>query len=382
MVCALLAGGGIVLLCADAGVGEATILSGIEYDEYVKYRSRYAKLDMLIDMVEENYYQDIDESDLFEGAYKGMVEGIGDPYSEYVPAQKTDEFFQQIDYQYTGIGMVFFMNTDGDPEVESVYVDSPADKAGIRGGDILISVDGVVVHDMDSNAVRDMVRGAAGTSVALKFKRGNESFSCSPVRAELAELTVSSDIDKEANIGYIAISGFGSSTAEEFAKALSDLENAGVKGLIVDLRYNGGGLVDAAVSIGDMLMNKGMVAYAEDKYGNKEQYTTEDGRTSLPYVVLVNEYTASASEILAVGIQDNNEGKIVGVTTYGKGIIQSAAGLVDGSALKLTIMEYYSPSGKKIHKVGVVPDVIVPLTAEDTEDVQLIEAEKLLTGNN
>ena len=182
----------------------------------------------------------------------------------------------------------------------------------------------------------------------------------------------------EGNIGYIRISSFEEKTAEDFKQHLRDLELKGVKGLVLDLRDNGGGLVEVSVEIADMLLGEGVVTYTEDREGNKNYYKSNTGATNLPYVVLVNGGTASASEIITAAIQDNEGGKIIGTTTYGKGIIQSIEKLSNGDAVKLTIMQYFSPKGNIIHKVGIKPDVEVEALAEDTTDKQLEKAIELL----
>ena len=190
--------------------------------------------------------------------------------------------------------------------------------------------------------------------------------------------TVSSEM-LEDSIGYIKIESFESATDSDFRDALNQLTDDGAKALVIDLRNNAGGRLDVCIRIADMLMEQGTVVYTEDHNGNREFYRSEAGRTALPYVLLVNEYTASASEILAAGVKDNNEGKIIGTTTYGKGIIQSLFPILeDGSALKLTIMQYYSPSGNTIHKVGITPDYEVKLVEGDDTDYQLLKAIEVL----
>lgn len=388
MIFSVLLGAGGMILATSLGVGGAQLLTSADAEVYNGYLERYGKLDTLMNFVESYYYQPVDESQLLEGAYKGMFEALGDKYSEYVSYNKADAFLEEVALEFGGIGMAFYID-DGYVCADSIYVDSPADKAGIKVGDIITKVNGEDIKGQDSTVIRDKIRGPKGTNVELTYQRDGKEYVVTITRAIISEITVSSvkldksNVDMDVNLGYIEIAAFGSGTAKEFAKALSDMEDMGVEGLVIDLRDNGGGLVDQAVEVADMLMNKGTVVYAEAQDGKRTYYTTTDGRTKLPYVLLVNGYTASASEILAVGIQSNDEAKIVGTKTYGKGIIQEARELSDGSVIKLTRTQYYSPSGNPIHKVGVTPDYIVELPAPDPmgfieEDTQLLKAIELL----
>ncbi len=379
---AVLLGAGAVIVMAGNGVGGTALLSSEAYSEYKTYMNRYDKLNTILEYVEQNYYADVDEENLLDGAYSGLVAGLGDRYSEYIPEDMVDSFYQDMSGKFYGIGMTFNENADGECEVVSCYIDSPAEKGGIKSGDIVVSVDGVSVVGLSTLEIRDMIRGEDGTVVELTLRRGEEEYSVSMTRQEFDEQTVSYNM-LEDNIGYIYIASFVDSTPEEFARALKEIEENNAIGLIIDLRYNGGGFVDSACEIADMLMDNGTIAYALAKDGSKEVYTTQDGRTSLNYVLLVNGYTASAAEILTIGIQDNNEGYIVGEQTYGKGVIQITYGMNDGSAIKLTFMEYFSPSGQKIHGVGITPDYVVELTFEDTEDTQINKAIELIkAGGN
>ena len=277
-------------------------------------------------------------------------------------------------------------NEDGVLEVVKVYRNSPAKEAGMQPGDIIVKVDGKEYSGDESSEAAANIRGKEGTSVELTYRRSGTEHTVTMVRASIQVETIEYEM-LEDNLGYILIDGFESATARDFKEALDDLTAKGAKGLIIDLRDNGGGLVDQSIKIADMLMEQGTVVYTEDHNKKKDYYTTSAGRTGLPYVVLVNEYTASASEILSAGIQDNNEGIIIGTKTYGKGIIQSLypSSMVqdrgnwdDGSAVKITIMQYFSPSGKTIHKVGITPDYIVELVEGDETDYQLQKAIEVL----
>lgn len=388
IVVSMLVGAGGMIMAAEAGVGGAKLLSGVELEEYENSLARYDKLTQLLDYVKTGYYKEVDEAILLEGAYAGIFEALDDPYSEYVSANNAGTYLEDMTLEFGGIGMAFYMGEDGYVFVDSVYLDSPADRAGIKAGDTVTTVDGNDVKDLDADTVKNMVRGAVGTVVEITYVRDGLAKTVKITRDIISETTVASTmINKDtvgfdANLGYIQIAAFGGGTAADFAKELNAFEEKKVDGLIIDLRNNGGGLVDSAVAIADMLMNKGTVVYAEAQNGDRTYYTTEDGRTKLPYVLLVNEYSASATEILATGVQCNNEGKVVGTVTFGKGIIQNAVELGDGSAVKMTILQYYSPNGEPIHKIGLTPEYVVELPAPnengEVEDAQLLKAIELL----
>ena len=387
IVSILLGAGGMVVL-TSAGVGGTKLFTAVDAENYNKAIHKYEKLEELMNYIKGYYYIPVDEDVLLEGAYKGMFEALDDPYSEYVISNEADDFMQGVSLEFGGIGMQFYMGEDGYVFVDSVYLDSPAGRAGLKSGDIVTKVDGTDIKDFEADTVRDMVRGEVGSNVELTYKRDDKENTVSITREIISEQTVASVLlDKESygedtGLGYIQVAAFGAGTAQDFKKELKKMEDAGVKGLVIDLRNNGGGLVDAAVEVADMLMNKGTVVYAESQNGERIFYTTEDGRTDLPYAIIVNEYSASATEILATGIQANKEGAVVGKKTFGKGVIQSASQLSDGSIVKMTIYQYYTPDGNPIHKVGVTPDYVVDLTSVDENgepvDAQLIKAIEVL----
>ena len=377
LIVALLLGGVAMIMAGKLGVADAVLLTKDEYDDYKYLEDTYGKMDSIKVFLEKNYYIDVDTDKLLESAYSGMVAGLDDPYAEYVSAEAYNDYLSSMLGEYSGVGMSFYGNADDVLEVVQVYKDSPAKKAGVQPGDIILEVDGVAYSGSQSSEAASNIRGKAGTSVEITFSRNGEKSTVTMVRAKISVDTIEYEM-LEDNIGYILIDSFESGTAADFKEALDDLTAQGARGLIIDLRNNGGGLVNSAISVADMLMNQGTVVYTEDHDKKRDYYTTSAGRTDLPYVLLVNQYTASASEILAAGIQDNNEGKIIGTVTYGKGIIQSLVEMTDGSAVKLTIMQYFSPSGKTIHKVGITPDYVVELVEGDETDYQLQKAIEVL----
>lgn len=386
LVVALILGGVGVLFAQKLGISNSSLLTNDEYEEYQYLVKTYGKLEDIKNFVDDYYYVDVDADDLVEGAYYGLVDALNDPYSEYVSAEEYEDYIGSMLGEYSGVGMSFYGNEDDVLEVVQVYRNSPAKEAGMQPGDIILKVDGVAYSGSQSSEAASNIRGKEGTSVEITYRRDGVENTVTMVRASIQVETIAYEM-LDDKIGYIQIDSFESATANDFKAALDDLTAQGAKGLVIDLRNNGGGLVDVSVKIADMLMDQGTVVYTEDQYKKKDYYTTRAGRTELPYVVLVNEYTASASEILSAGIQDNNEGVIVGTKTYGKGIIQSLypSSMIqdryswdDGSAVKITIMQYFSPSGKTIHKVGITPDYIVELVEGDDTDYQLEKAIEVL----
>ena len=344
-------------------------ISGSDYDGLVDIARKYAKADSLKDYIDERFYQPVPEEDLTEGMYYGMFEALDDRYSAYMNSSEYEQLTISTTGDYSGVGITMSVTEDG----RFVYAaalteDAPAWDSGIMVGDIIWKVDGVEYSGSQLDICAANVRGEAGTKVVLTIVRGEQILDFTLTRARILSKTVSSRM-LDGGIGYISISNFENPTYDDFMKALKEIEGQGARGLVIDLRDNGGGLVTSCIKVADELMDKGTVVYTEDRNGNRDYYTTEDGRTKLPYVILINGYTASASEIMAAGIQDNGEGIIVGSKSYGKGIIQEVKALADGSAVKLTIMQYFSPNGSVIHKVGITPDYVVDLT-EDCYDEQ------------
>ncbi len=366
------------------GLGSAHTISEEQYQEYRHLSKTYSKVDELRDYILGNYYVDVDPAALDTGILRGLFNGIGDVYSYYMTPEEYNSTMVSLTGVYSGVGVTISAGDSGYVEVVTPTKDSPAEEAGIRAGDLILAVDGTEYMGADLDVCAAFIRGKEGTDVTLTIRRGDEIFDVTLTRRTIVTQSVDHEM-LEDNIGYIAISGFEEKTGGDFSAALADLTAQGARAFILDLRDNGGGLVDACVAVADELLDQGVVAYTEDHNKNKDYYRTVDGKTDLPYVVLVNGASASASEILAGGIKDNAGGPLVGVTTYGKGIIQTVEQLTDGSGIKLTMLQYFSPNGSVIHKNGIEPDYVVELTedcyAEDgtlTDDRQLQKAIELL----
>ncbi len=364
LAAAFLAGGAVV------GAGAAFIKGGGSGDD----ADKYSKLDEIYKYIEAGYYEETDEDALLDGACKGLVSGLDDPYSSYMTADEYDSWLVSLEGEYSGIGVTFSQDINGNYIVVSVTKDSPAEAAGIKAGDVLLLVDDKAYDDMDLMA--KAIRGKEGTKVKLTYARDNKENEAEITRKKIVQYSVEYEmIDDET--GYIAISSFIDNTADEFEEALKAVEDKGAAKLVLDLRDNGGGLLTSCIKIADQFLDEGPVVYVEDKAKNRDQYDAEDGKTSLETVVLVNENSASAAEILAAALQDNGF-KLVGQTTFGKGVIQSTVELDDGSALKLTIMQYFSPDGNAINKKGVTPDFKVKDSENEEKDPQLDKALDLL----
>lgn len=318
------------------------------------------KLSYLKKLIDETYLHDIKEKDLNEGIYKGYVEGLGDQYSAYYDKKETKELSESLDGSFSGIGAVMTQDaSNGVITITQVYDDSPAKKAGIKAGDILYRVEEKTVTGKDLDKVVSWIKGKKGTKVNLTLLRGTNSdkIKVTATRDVINVETVKYKV-LENQIGYISISEFDSVTGAQFAKALKQLQKKNIEGLVVDLRNNPGGSLSTVCDILDSILPKGLIVYTKDKNGKKEEYTSDEKhRLNLPMSVLVNGQSASASEIFAGAVQDYGKAEIIGTQTYGKGVVQNLFDLKDGTCVKLTTSEYFTPKGRNIDGKGITPDV-------------------------
>ncbi len=320
------------------------------------------KISGLRELIDAKYLGDVDDSELEEGIYKGLVSGLEDPYSVYYDEEETKSMMESNEGEYCGIGAVLTRNMDtGIITLVQIYDDSPAMEAGLEADDILYKVEDKEVTGEDLTEVVSHIKGEKGTEGQLTVLRGddNKEVTVTTVRNTVQVQTVKHEM-KNDGIGYLAVSEFDLVTYEQYKEALADLENQGMKGLVVDLRNNPGGNLETVCDILDLMLPEGLIVYTEDKEGNRdEKKSDEENQFCLPMVVLMNGNSASASEIYAGAIQDYGTGKIVGTQSYGKGVVQQIFMLKDGTSVKLTIAEYFTPKGRNINGKGISPDVEV-----------------------
>ncbi len=336
-------------------------LSSNKSDEVVTSQTT-RKIKAIEDVIYKFYLEDTDSQTLEDGLYSGMVESLGDPYSDYYSQEELKEMEQDVEGIYFGIGAYVGIDTATQlPVVSGVIEGTPAEEAELRDGDLIYMVDGTLTQGMDTSDVVALIRGEENTTVHLTLIRDGEDdyVEVDVTRRKVESPTVSHEM-LENNIAYIQITEFDQVTVDQFAEALAVCKGSGMEGLIIDLRSNPGGSLTAVCDIARKILPEGLIVYTEDKYGEREELTC-DGKNEIqvPMVVLINDYSASASEILAGAIQDYEKGVLMGTKTYGKGIVQRIIALSDGSAVKLTISNYFTPKGRNIHKVGVEPDVVV-----------------------
>lgn len=361
--------------------GQNIRISKEDYNSYKTIMNRYAKVEALYQTLNKYYYKDLDQDKLIEGMCYGLFEGTDDPYTNYMSKEEYENLMIKTTGKLEGIGVTVGANTDGYIVVVSTVKGSPAEGAGIKSGDLIIAVDDVSYKGSELDTAVANMRGTAGSKVKVTYLRDGKSIDVNLTRASI---TLDSVFAKtlDNNIGYIYISNFETGTAADFKKELNAFEVKGVDGVIIDLRNNGGGVVESGVELADLLLDEGVLAYTEGKSQERTYMNTKEGKTSLPYVLLINGGTASTSEIVSAGIKDNKGGKIVGTKSFGKGVIQSMAPLKEGDAVKITIAQYFSPKGKVIQGVGVKPDYVVELPENSKVDTQLNKAIELLTKSN
>ena len=331
--------------------------------------------------IETQYVRDVDYTNLIDGAISGMVKTLDDPHSIYLDPKMYELMRSHTEGSFGGVGIVMGFK-DNKITVISVMEGTPSEAAGIKTGDEIIAVDGTPTNEIEPEEVVLHIRGEIGTDVTLKIRRaGEEDRDYVVRRATIQVHTVAGQMLPDTDgIGYIRIASFSEHTADEFKDAYRALEKDGVKGMIIDLRENPGGLVTSCVAIANMVVPKGPVVSVVQKDGRREEYESELSEEKYPLVVLIDGNSASASEILAGALQDTGAATIVGETSYGKGSVQVILPLYDDDALKLTIAKYYTPSGRSIDGTGIEPDVRVEPQADGAQDVQLLKAIDVMKG--
>ena len=328
--------------------------------------------------IRSSYVGEYTDKKLFEGAMHGLVEGLDDPYSEYLDEKGFSHLNEVTDGTFGGIGVVL-----GQRNKEFVVVSpmegSPGAKAGIEAGDKILKVNDVDTKGRTLEDVVSTIRGKKGTSVKLLLEHKNgQQFTADIVRDDIKVKSVAGRMLPDSKIGYIRIAMFNENTGEEFKKAYEKLEQEGMQATLLDLRHNPGGLLTECVKVSNYIVPKGPVVSITDKKGDTKVYESKLEKVKYPLAVLIDHGSASASEIVSAAVQDTKAGKLFGVKTYGKGCVQSVFHITTKTGLKLTTAMYYTPSGRSIHKVGVTPDVEIELPEKATVDVQLNKAEEYL----
>ncbi|MCI8306540.1 MAG: S41 family peptidase [Lachnospiraceae bacterium] len=317
--------------------------------------------------------KDISTDDICDGMYHGIIDSLGDKYADYYNSEEYNSFMENAQGRYGGIGTYVSKNAiTGDIVIVNPFEGAPADKAGVKSGDILTAIDGESVVGLELDDIVTMMKGEEGTSASLGILRDGSTLTIEVVREMVDVPTVDYEVLEDGNIGYIYVSSFDSVTSDQFREAVDELEAKNVDGLIIDLRDNGGGLIDAVVDMLDRILPKGLVMYTETNKGRDEEfYSTDEESYTKPYAVIINGYSASASEVFAGAVQDYGFGTIVGTKSYGKGVVQSIFplnGVNDGSAVKLTTAKYFTPNGRNIDGIGIEPDVVIEYDKNSTVD--------------
>lgn len=344
-----------------------------------------AKMKVIENVIDTYFYkEDVDKDAMADGIFKGMVESLGDPYSEYYSKEELESLYQDSLGVYYGVGAYVSLDTTtGLAKVSGIIADSPAEEADLRAEDIIYKVDDVDVTGMTLQETVSLIKGDENTTVKLTLIRDGKEIEKEVTRRKVESPTVKFEM-LDDGMAYIQITEFDTVTVDQFTEAMAMARGNDMKGLILDLRSNPGGNLSSVVSIAKQMLPKGLIVYTEDRDGNREEYSCDGSKElDVPMVVLVNGNSASASEILAGAIKDYGIGTLVGTTTFGKGIVQRPIELSDGSAVKLTISSYYTPNGINIHGIGIEPDVECEFDSEryysdEAYDNQLEKAKEVL----
>ncbi|WP_306485149.1 S41 family peptidase [Anaerococcus sp.] len=369
----------ILALVLTAGVGFTGYVVGLNRDSNATNKSEdqahIEDMHMLKSLIDNNFLFDYKEEDLYEGSLKGMFANLGDPYTQYYSKDEFSKLMETLDGRYKGIGVLVQASKEGFIKVVQVFDGSPASEAGIKEGDYIIKVEGKEYSADQMEEAVAIMKGEEDTNVKITVRRMKEDGkNFEDIDMDVARRDVKVDtIDesllgiRDKKIGYIHIKSFDDVTGEDFEDSYKKLKEAGMEGLVLDLRNNPGGSLDVCLDIADKFLDKGVIVTTEDKNGEVITEESDEEKDDIPMTVLVNENSASASEILSGALKDRDRAKIIGKKTFGKGIVQKLFPLEDGSGAKITISEYHTPSGAKINKVGVEPDIEVENSEEGLE---------------
>ena len=382
----------LLVLAVGFSGGLLFAYSGVLSGGSLNYVSVIKKLNMLQEYIDAYYLDDYEQENLESGLLNGFMSGLGDPYSCYYTKEDYQSLTEEDSGEYKGIGITVMQDSlTGEVVIEQVMKDQPAYKAGIESGDIITAVDNEKVEGLRLNEVVHRIKHSKDEKVKISISREEKELEFLVDKANIVIQSVESEM-KEGTIGYISVSQFIENTDEQFIEAVDKLEKEGMTGLVLDLRDNGGGLVDSCVNMVSRIIPEGdLIVYTEDKNGGKIEYNSNSDKVlDVPIVILVNEDTASASEIMTGCLKDYGLAEVLGTQTFGKGIVQSIVPFVDGSAMKLTVAKYYTPKGNDIHKLGIEPDIKMEISEAEWKaaqenpgkDTQLKKAIRLLQQKN
>lgn len=354
------------VLVVTLAVGGVKFVQQRQYNGVLSDSSHVQKIEYLEKMIDQEYLGEVDNAEMAEGIYAGLVYGLGDVYSRYYTADEYAQETASTDGAYAGIGVSIQKNKNGGVQIAECYEGGPGAEAGLQTGDVITAINDTDVTDMELSDVVSLIRENKDKTIVLTVFRENEEKS-REISVDVTDVELPSVFGEMLNkkTGYIQITQFTGVTPQQYKDMFAELKDKGMERLVIDLRDNPGGLLTSVCDILREILPEGLIVYTEDKYGNREEETC-DGKHQLdmPLAVLVNENSASASEIFAGAVQDHEVGTIVGTTTYGKGVVQELRQLSDGSAVKLTVSNYYTPNGNSINKVGIKPDVEVKFASE------------------
>ncbi len=354
------------VLVVALAAGGVKFVQQRQYNGVLSDSSHVQKIEYLEKMIDQEYLGEVDNAEMAEGIYAGLVYGLGDVYSRYYTADEYAQETASTDGAYAGIGVSIQKNKNGGVQIAECYEGGPGAEAGLQTGDVITAINDTDVTDMELSDVVSLIRENKDKTIVLTVFRENEEKS-REISVDVTDVELPSVFGEMLNkkTGYIQITQFTGVTPQQYKDMFAELKDKGMERLVIDLRDNPGGLLTSVCDILREILPEGLIVYTEDKYGNREEENC-DGKHQLdmPLAVLVNENSASASEIFAGAVQDHEVGTIIGTTTYGKGVVQELRQLSDGSAVKLTVSNYYTPNGNSINKVGIKPDVEVKLASE------------------
>ena len=354
------------VLVVALAAGGVKFVQQRQYNGVLSDSSHVQKIEYLEKMIDQEYLGEVDNAEMAEGIYAGLVYGLGDVYSRYYTADEYAQETASTDGAYAGIGVSIQKNKNGGVQVAECYEGGPGADAGLQTGDVITAINDTDVTDMELSDVVSLIRENKDKTIVLTVFRENEEKS-REISVDVTDVELPSVFGEmlDKKTGYIQITQFTGVTPQQYKDMFTELKDKGMERLVIDLRDNPGGLLTSVCDILREILPEGLIVYTEDKDGNREEETC-DGKNKLNMLlaVLVNENSASASEIFAGAVQDHGVGTIVGTTTYGKGVVQELRQLSDGSAVKLTVSNYYTPNGNSINKVGIKPDVEVKLASE------------------